>query len=69
MSDEIEYKIERPGCGHMATIMARPQQNISDYTHRLVPELREAIQNTPCSVCEEMKNENQPAKENTKAAN
>jgi hypothetical protein len=50
-------KVERPACGHMQTIMARPPQNLGDYHHRLVPELQEALKTTPCEQCEKEKAE------------
>ncbi len=53
MSDElIEYKIERPACGHMQTVRARKHQNLVDYNTRLVPELRDKLNATQCEECE-----------------
>lgn len=55
MSDGlVDHKVERPGCGHMQVIMARPHQSIVDYNTRLVPELKEAIRQ-PCEQCEKQK--------------
>lgn len=45
--------VERPSCGHMQTIMARPALNLSDYNTRLVPELKEAIKGT-CDQCAQL---------------
>jgi len=57
MSDElVPNYVERPDCGHMQTIMARPHHNVADYNSRLVPELQAAIKE-PCSECEKAKAE------------
>lgn len=58
MPDElVEYKIERPSCGHMQTIQARKHQNLADYNTRLVPELRANLNEIPCEQCEQEKAE------------
>ena len=56
-NDELKSnKVERPDCHHMQTIMARPAFNLSDYSARLVPELKEAIKQ-PCEQCAQEKAE------------
>lgn len=52
----VDHKVERPVCGHMQVIMARPALNLSDYNTRLVPELKEALK-LPCEQCEQKKAE------------
>lgn len=58
MPDElVEYKIERPACGHLQTVHARKHQNLADYNTRLVPELREKLNTIQCEECEKQKAE------------
>lgn len=54
--DFAEFHVEHPGCHHMVTIKVRPQQSIADYNARLVPELRELVQQ-PCPECAKEKAE------------
>ena len=70
MPDElVPNYIERPECGHVQVIMARPSLSAIDYSQRLVPELKEAIKQ-PCEECEKAKHAKDRSKqENTKAAN
>jgi len=48
--------VDRPDCGHTQIIMAAPSLNLSDYSQRLIPELREAIKG-PCEQCAKEKAE------------
>ena len=49
------HNIERI-CGHMQTVSVRSQQSLADYNYRVVPALKEAVQQ-PCEECEKAKAE------------
>lgn len=52
MTDQLTPNyVEHPKCGHLQTIMAAPPKTLQDYQHRLVPELKAALENTVCQQC------------------